>query len=191
MGSVLAVVTLTAIIAGVLVHGCQKKQPDEPEGLSGVSERTYIKKNKDKDIHSINRDYGCEIGCQEVYFFSLLSYDVEYCVDGYTYAGYKSLKKVKLKVSDKKYGTCCDSFVIFSDEYERNVIKLEKEIPCFDSSDREYDHHHSLYFFHTNKKVYALYCAEGYHIATLKLLEGITVGNSKLRSYMKSLGFPV
>lgn len=70
-------------------------------------------------------------------------------------------------------------------------MRLKQNIPCFDSGDREYDSAHLLYFFHNGGQVHALYCGEGYRVATLTLFEKVKITNTRLKNFLKSEGFPV
>ena len=57
----------------------------------------------------------------------------------------------------------------FTDGYYPRVVRLSKDIPTFDSGDREYDSWHDLYLVQEQSgNIHAVYCTGGYRIATIQ-----------------------
>lgn len=146
---------------------------------------------ENETVRILNREFKCGISCEKVCHFPSPDYDTEYVIDGKKYVGYQTLQAEKTNAAEEKHGCECDRISEYQDSYGNQVILLIQDIPCFDSGDREYDRYHLLYFFHNAGKVHALYCGEGYRIATLTLFENVRVFNPLLKHYLKSKGFPV
>ena len=66
-----------------------------------------------------------------------------------------------------KFKDCYVRF--FTDGYYPRVVRLSKDIPTFDSGDREYDSWHDLYLVQEQSgNIHAVYCTGGYRIATIQ-----------------------
>ncbi len=69
--------------------------------------------------------------------------------------------------------------------YEK-ALRLRKDIPTFDSSDREYDSYHDLYLLKSKYSgILGTYCTGGYEIAKLISLGEMTSIPDELAEYLK------
>lgn len=156
----------------------------------GVIIRRDLSSNVSEMTKSLNREFKCGISCENIQLLTP-DYNTKYTVNAKDYVGYQTLEAEECGDSEDKYGCDCDSVSLYKDMYGCKVLRLKQRIPCFDSGDREYDSAHLLYLFHNSGKTYALYCGEGYRVATLTLFSNVSVSNSRLRKYLKAEGFPV
>lgn len=192
-----------ALIAGVTVQEKKKNERKIEQNQvvsydlndSEASGKVNIRRGFDYEIKdmvkSLNREFKCGINCNSVYLLVSPNYESEYSINDKKYVGYQTLQAQKIGTSDNTYGCDCDRITVYKDCYGNKVIKLIHDIPCFDSGDREYDSTHVLYLFHNNGRIYALYCGEGYRIATLTLFENVKISNNKLKGYLISECFPL
>ncbi|MDO4332396.1 MAG: hypothetical protein Q4C58_06855 [Eubacteriales bacterium] len=91
----------------------------------------------------------------------------------------KDLKSGNLKEPKDKYRGC--DVKVFTDGKYPRVLRLSKDIPVFDSGDREYDSWYDLYLVQEkNGNIYAVYCTGGYRIAKIK-------GYAKVYKYPEDL----
>ena len=168
-------------------HPSEEKQ--ERRNVNEASKATLAE--CEEKVSRINNEFNCLISCDNVRIFVSPDYTTEYEVNDRKYVGYKTLEKMKLRSTDMTGSLRCDKISTFKDDYENNVVVLVRNIPCFDSGDREYDSNHLLYFFHDKNCISALYCREGYRMASLVLFEDITPISADLIKLLKDDGFPV
>ena len=79
----------------------------------------------------------------------------------------------------------------YIDEYGESVIVLIQEIPCFDSWDYMVDTFHSLYFFHNENSIAALYCQEGDQLSRVYVFQDIRNFDERLKGVLKDYNFPI
>lgn len=190
-----------AFITGVAYYEKKKNEKNDNKNQSENSsfsddtqEKVHVRHDVSPNknaVSDVNREFKCGIACNSVHSFISPDYNTEYTVNNYKYVGYQTLQNKKVGTSEKKHGCNCDRISVYKDDYGNKVILLIQDIPCFDSGDREYDSAHLLYLFHNNGQIHALYCGEGYRIATLILFENISLFQPLLKSYLKREGFPV
>lgn len=173
-------------------HNPESQPSEEKQEHRNVNEanKATLAECEEK-VSRINNEFNCLISCDNVRIFVSPDYTTEYEVNGRKYVGYKTLEKMKLGSTDMTGSFRCDKILSFKDDYESNVVVLVRNIPCFDSGDREYDSLHRLYFFHDEKSISALYTCEGYRMASLALFEYITPISADLIKLLKDDGFPV
>lgn len=200
LGTCVFLAACGALVAGVTILEKKKNErnnktnqnytdgsdDNEPE----INVRRGLDYNEKDLVKSVNREFRCGIKCDEVEYFVSPNYETEYTVNGKKYISYQTLQAKKEDECKSKYGCNCDRIVGCEDSYGNKVIELIQDIPCFDSGDREYDSDHLLFLFHNDGQTHALYCGEGYRIATLILFKNVTVLNMRLKQYMRSNGFP-
>lgn len=74
----------------------------------------------------------------------------------------------------------CDVLVYTGGQYPK-VVRLCKDMPTFDSGDREYDSWHDLYLVQEQSGTsHAVYCTGGYRVATIQ-------GYAKVYEYPREL----
>lgn len=74
-----------------------------------------------------------------------------------------------------KYDVC--KYVVYTGGVYPKVVRLIKDVPTFDSGDREYDSWHDLYLVQKKRgNVFAVYCKGGYRISEI-------IGYSKVFIY--------
>lgn len=73
---------------------------------------------------------------------------------------------------------------VFTDGYYPKVVRLSKDIPTFDSEDREYDSWHDLYLVQeTNGNIHAVYCTGGYRVEKMRGYAKVYRLPNKLKKY--------
>lgn len=106
-----------------------------------------------------------------------------------------SKNKIKITADDiedyksgnlkKPYGSYhdCDVMVYTGGKYPR-VVRIDKDIPTFDSDDREYDSWRDLYLVkRENGSIFAVYCTGGYRIAEIAGYETVYKFPDELSQY--------
>lgn len=168
-----------------------EQDKDSTESNPTIKVRRGTDSETAQAVQSLNREFKCGIGCEGGCQILPPDYNTEYTINGKKYVGYQTLQAIKVSTGENKYGCDCDRISVYRDRYGHKVILLIRDIPCFDSGDREYDSAHLLYLFHNDGQMNALYCREGYRVATLTLFENVTVSHMELRKFLKAEGFPV
>lgn len=80
----------------------------------------------------------------------------------------------------------CD-VLVYTDGYYPKVVRLCKNIPTFDSEDREYDSWHDLYLVQEqNGNIHAAYCTGGYHVAQIIGYAKVYLYPGLLKKYFKN-----
>ena len=100
---------------------------------------------------------------------------------------YKSgnLKEPYKKYQFGKYDKC--DVMIYTDGHYPKVVRLSKDIPTFDSGDREYDSWHDLYLAEEkNGNIHAVYCTGGYRIAKIQGYAKVHKYPDELKPYLES-----
>ncbi len=182
---------LGAFSAYCILHdeNAKKKPSSGSAGKMPQAKKPNVDEGRGKTKY-INSEFRCGISCKNVRELPA-DYEVEYEVNGKKYVGYQTLQKEVLDESEHTYGANCSRIKIYRDEFGNKAVALIKDIPCFDFYDREYDRYNELFLFHDGSQIHALHCREGYKIANLTLCENVSVGNIRLRLFLKENGFPV
>lgn len=108
---------------------------------------------------SIERDFG-EGFLFSVEALNVTEEDLKRCNSG-------NLKEPCDHYQFGKYDKC--DVLIYTDGYYPKVVRICKDIPTFDSGDREYDSWHDLYLVQEKSgDIHAIYCTGGYHIALIQ-----------------------
>ena len=188
MWAALGVVVAAGLIFAIqkykdrVVSQPEQEQQDNDDSGSIIKVRRGIDAEINNAVHSLNREFKCGISCEKVQLLSA-DYNTKYIAGDKDYVGYQSLETGKCGEVENKYGCSCDIVSLYIDSYGCKVVRLKQTIPCFDSGDREYDSAHLLYFFHNGGQVHALYCGEGYRVATLTLFEKVKITNTRLINF--------
>jgi hypothetical protein len=65
---------------------------------------------------------------------------------------------------------------LFTDGYYPKVVRLSKDIPTFDSGDREYDSWHDLYLVQEQSgNIHAVYCTGGYRCNNSRIRQSASI----------------
>lgn len=185
------------IVAG-MIYGAKKlndyvvKRSDKAQESN---EQPFIPHEDSVDLQKqridrLKTEFNCDIKCDETIELKP-HYETKYSVNEHNYIGYKSLSHLKCTVKEKPISFNCDRIIEYLDTYDHKVIVLSKDIPCFDSGDREYDSSHRLYFFHDGNDTHALYVGEGYRVASLILYKNIKPQSICLKQLLDRKGFPI
>lgn len=140
-------------------------------------------------LKEINADFGCKFYYGKATNFIAPDYNTAYILQGKKYISYKTLEYKECEETSEQFEN--NTVKEYIDEYGNKVISIIKNIPCFDSGDREYDSSHILYFFQQSNRIYALYCKCGYRIATMVLFKNIVPINTTLKELLKNKGFTI
>ena len=157
------------------------------------SEQKTITDEEARKIAYIGREFNCKFQCESVHTLRRPENNAEYLVGGNAYGGrHRSPGDDVIKEIDKAKEFHCNQILFRKrDPHEHEAVKLFRDIPCFDSGDREWDSMHSLMFVHNEGKLHAIYCVEGYSIARIVILENVTPDSENLRTLLRECGFPV
>lgn len=177
---------LGVLAAGGLAYGLLKSDGGEKTESKGQ----VFSDGSIEEIKSVNKKFDCRLSCKNVRVFNSPNYETKYQINGKEYDN-RYIPDENWVTIEKPDGIDCD-LVLFleKDQYGNKVVKLVRDIPCFDSGDREYDSCHSLKFFHNAGKVHSLYCGEGYRIAKLVLFENVTQLSENLKDFLREKDFP-
>ena len=151
----------------------------------------FSKEESESIRQSICRSFGCEFQCANMTELSKPDESSEFTVFDRKYNGYETLRASKPIEFGEKLNFKCDILRRYDDEYAQSVIVLIQDIPCFDSWDYMVDSYHSLYFFHNENSISALYCQEGYQISKMYIFENLYCIDEELKTLLKSNRFPV
>ena len=161
-----------------------------------IIRKTIIKRNATPEEHDnwVNRadwEFGCKLICESIRIFNHPHYNTMYTVNDRIYVGYRTILKEKTGSTEDIGPFKCNRISRYIDKYGSNAIVLVRDIPCFDSYDSVYDSEHLLIFFHDENSISALYCGEGYELASLVLFKSISPIGDDLIKLLKDEGFPV
>ncbi len=157
------------------------------------SEQKTITDEEAREIAYIGREFNCRFLCESVRTLRCPDNNVEYLVGGKLYGGKgRHVNDDEIKELDQcKTFNCNSIWFLKNDRYGHEAVKLFRDIPCFDSGDREWNSMHSLKLFHNEGKIHAVFCVEGYSISELVIVENVTPDSENLKTLLRECGFPV
>ncbi|MBR1763044.1 MAG: hypothetical protein IJ731_06725 [Eubacterium sp.] len=171
----------------IFKHCNKKPNTNECEAALTVASHEEAEAKK-QDIYN---SFACDFDCGSVIKLTDPDKSALFFAFDNLYDGYKTLQNSTPQEIDNSCSIKCDIIRKHIDKYGYTVIALIQDIPCFDSWDYMVDSYHSLYFFHNENDIAALYCQEGYQISELYVFENIRETDEQLKSILKDNDFPI
>ena len=107
-----------------------------------------------------------------------------YSFNGRTYRDVASLRVASLEEIFK-------NVYLTTDAYGEKVLRTYKQIPTFDSGDREWDSMELEYLFFDGKHIHLVVMRGGYRIAKLTFYERLLTADFCMKSIFEKLGWPM
>lgn len=112
-------------------------------------------------------------------------------MDGYTYSfngrTYRDTESLRVAPLEEVFK---DVFLT-ADAYGNKVLRTYKQIPTFDSGDREWDSMELEYLFFDGKHIHLVVMRGGYRIAKLTFYEKLLSADICMKPIFEKLGWPV
>lgn len=111
-------------------------------------------------------------------------------MDGYTYTfnGRTYRDTESLRVAPMEEIT--PNVFLTADAYGEKVLRTYKQIPTFDSGDREWDSMELEYLFFDGKHIHLLVMRGGYRIAKLTFYEKLLSADMRMKPIFETMGWP-
>ena len=111
-------------------------------------------------------------------------------MDGYTYSfnGRTYQDTVSLRVAPLE--EIFKNVYLTADTYGEKVLRTYKEIPTFDSGDREWDSTELEYLFFDGKHIHLVVMRGGYRIAKLTFYEKLLTADTRMKPIFEKLDWP-
>lgn len=111
-------------------------------------------------------------------------------MEGYTYSFngriYRDVKSLRLEPVEELSA----NVYITTDAYGEKVLKTYKEIPTFDSGDREWDSEELEFLMFDGKDINLVVMRGGYRIAHLIFFEKLLTADARMKPIFEKLGWP-
>ena len=111
-------------------------------------------------------------------------------MDGYTYSfngrTYQDVASLRVAPLEEIY----KNVYLTADAYEEKVLRTYKQIPTFDSGDREWDSMELEYLFFDGKHIHLVVMRGGYRIAKLTFYEKLLTADVRMKPLFERLGWP-
>lgn len=111
-------------------------------------------------------------------------------MDGYTYSfngrTYRDVASLRVAPLEEIF----KNVYLTADAYGEKVLRTYKEIPTFDSGDREWDSTELEYLFFDGKHIHLVVMRGGYRIAKLTFYEKLLTADTRIKSIFEKLDWP-
>lgn len=112
-------------------------------------------------------------------------------MDGYTYSFngriYRDVASLRVAPLERIF----ENVYLTADAYGEKVLRTYKQIPTFDSGDREWDSMELEYLFYDGKHIHLAVMRGGYRIAKLTFYEKLLTADVRMKSIFEKLGWPM
>lgn len=112
-------------------------------------------------------------------------------MDGYTYSfhgrTYRDVASLRVAPLEEVF----KNVYLTADAYGEKVLRTYKQIPTFDSGDREWDSMELEYLFYDGKHIHLVVMRGGYRIAKLTFYEQLLTADVRMKPVFEKLGWPV
>ena len=112
-------------------------------------------------------------------------------MDGYTYSfngrTYQDVASLRVAPLEEIF----ENVYLTADAYGEKVLRTYKQIPTFDSGDREWDSTELEYLFFDGKHIHLVVMRGGYRIAKLTFYEKLLTADARMKPIFEKLGWPM
>lgn len=112
-------------------------------------------------------------------------------MDGYTYSfngrTYRDVASLRVAPLEEIF----ENVDLTADAYGEKVLRTYKQIPTFDSGDREWDSAELEYLFFDGKHIHLVVMRGGYRIAYLIFFEKLLTADARMKPIFEKLGWPM
>ena len=112
-------------------------------------------------------------------------------MDGYTYSfngrTYQDVASLRVAPLEEIF----KNVYLTADAYGEKVLRTYKQIPTFDSGDREWDSTELEYLFFDGKHIHLVVMRGGYRIAKLTFYEKLLTADVRMKPIFEKLGWPM
>lgn len=112
-------------------------------------------------------------------------------MDGYTYSfngrTYRDTESLRVAPMEEIF----KNGYLTADAYGEKVLRTYKQIPTFDSGDREWDSMELEYLFFDGKYIHLVVMRGGYRIAKLTFYENLLSADVRMKPIFEKLGWPL
>lgn len=112
-------------------------------------------------------------------------------MDGYTYSfngrTYQDVASLRVAPLEEIF----ENVYLTADAYGEKVLRTYKQIPTFDSGDREWDSTELEYLFFDGKHIHLVVMRGGYRIAKLTFYEKLLTADVRMKPIFEKLGWPM
>ena len=111
-------------------------------------------------------------------------------MDGYSYSfngrTYQDVASLRVAPLEEIF----ENVYLTADAYGEKVLRTYKEIPTFDSGDRQWDSTELEYLFYDGKHIHLVVMRGGYRIAKLTFYEKLLAADTRMKPIFEKLGWP-
>ena len=111
-------------------------------------------------------------------------------MEGYTYSfngrTYRDVASLRVAPLEEIF----ENVYLTADAYGEKVLRTYKQIPTFDSGDREWDSTELEYLFFDGKHIHLVVMRGGYRIAKLTFYEKLLTADVRMKPVFEKLGWP-
>ena len=112
-------------------------------------------------------------------------------MDGYTYSfNGRSYRDVD-SLWTERIEELTQNVSIGEDKFGEKVLRIQHNLPTFDSGDREWDSKHWLNLMFDGKDVHLVTMNGGYRIAQLTFYENLLSADDRMQPIFEKLGWPM